>query len=181
MIQQGFSAAAIVKIEDSKEKNPSAWVNLMADLLADNPQLCVTITGTTANGFDAVKVKKIMETIGDATLFAKIDHRNVNVKSCKNLSMNAILKTFFKVAHLLNLDLGTKEESLIVNSHLLTFSLICVICLILCATGSGIELNCCSQFINACNKKCKQGSRRKSTISSGGAFGYGKCILFHWY
>jgi len=172
MNRQEFS----VVVRESKEKNHSAWVK-STDLRADNLQWRVATTVTTVIGIDAVQVEERMVTIGGPTLFARIDHRNVNVKSCKNLSMNAILKTFFNVAHLLNLDLGTTDESLVVNGRLSTFSLIFVICLILCATGSGIGLNCCSQFINACNKKCKQG--RILIISSGGAFGYGKCILFH--
>ena len=146
---------------------------------ADNLQWRVATTVTTVIGIDAVQVEERMETIGGPTLFARIDHRNVNVKSCKNLSMNAmnaILKTFFNVAHLLNLDLSTTDESSVVNGHLSTFSLIFVICLILCATSSGIGLNCCSQFINACNKKCKQGSQRISImlVQSKGELNNGK-------
>jgi hypothetical protein len=178
MNRQEFS---VVVRRESKEKNHSAWVK-STDLLADNLQWRVATTVTTVIVIDAVQVEERMVTIGGPTLFARIDHRNVNVKSCNNLSMNAILKTFFNVAHFLNMDLGTTDESLVVNGRLSTFSLIFVICLILCATGSGIGLNCCSQFIDACNKKCKQGSQRTSIISiisSVGAFGYGRCIFFH--
>jgi hypothetical protein len=115
-IRQELSAA-VVKIEDSKEKNHSAWVKLIG-LLADNPQLHVTITGTTENGIDAVEIQETMETIGGPTFFTRLEiDRIVRSKFCKNLSMNAILKTFFNVARSYNLDLGTKEKRSIVNGH----------------------------------------------------------------
>ena len=97
----------------------------------------------------------------------------------KSGSMKAIETIFFNVTHLLNLGESiTKDESLIVNGHWSIFSLLFLICLILCVTGSVIGLNCCTQFINACNRKCKQRSQKISILSSGGAFDYGKCSIF---
>jgi hypothetical protein len=113
-IRQGVRRAVVKKIEDCQEKNHSAWVK-STDVHADILQVCVIVTGTTANGIDAIN--RMMETIGGPTFCTRLDERTVSSKSCKNLSMNAILKTWFNVAHSYNLDSGTKEKSSVVNGH----------------------------------------------------------------
>ena len=114
VIRQGVIRAVVKKIEDCQEKNHSAWVK-STDVHAGILQVRVIVTGTTANGIDAIN--RMMETIGGPIFCTRLDERTVSSKSCKNLSMNALLKTWFNVAHSYNLDSGTKEKSSVVNGH----------------------------------------------------------------
>ena len=199
----------IISINDGTPWSMKAKTNMDAtDVYTDNqPSTETKLVGNTAGGDQFKSKEPVIINKTAAFLFSQLfliltchylplifsQLNNLFIRSMNggeeaNTSYGRWKKRYYFVPqanhiYLLNLDLGTKEKSLIVNGHLSTFSLICVICLILCATGSGIVLNCWTQFINACtrrNKKCKQGNHKISImlLQSKGDVNYGECSIF---